>query len=730
MRAGSKFAELVKTSAAARAVIPIVLISAALGIFWSGMYSKMFVSPAEKLGGAVASVSARVTDFPSEYDDYSTVSVKLTEPGYPRLTCLVYSKGASFGNILKPGDEIRVTLRFALPAAAENLGADKFTSRGIFLRAYQQGELEVTGVYALRLLYFPKYLAYHVSRGVFGAFPGDVSALETALLTGDTVQLYKDTELNTAMSISGIMHVVSVSGMHVSFLVGLIGSLTRGRRRATAAIAIPLICVFIPMAGAGPAVIRAGIMQICVLTAPLLKRETDPLTTLLAVLAGLLIFNPMTCAGISLQLSFGAMAGIILVTGKISKRMTDAVKTKNKALKYLLRIVISSLASTLGASVFTIPLVSVYFGYVSIISVFVNLFTMTAFSLCFSLGYLACILYYIFAPLGAVLGWTLAWLLRYVSAAAKLAARIPYAAVFTGNRIFAWWLVTAYAVVIICRFGGRGRASRRERFRWPIPASLIIVTLCCSIFLSELSLSSAAGYLTVTDVGQGEAVVFVSGKSTAVFDCGGERGGSSQVINYLMSKGRRKINLLALTHLHSDHAAGAAELIRRLDVELLCLPADAPDDDGLLDEILLAAAEKGVAVHYIASNTEVFSDTVKINVCASALKADANESGLVFTLEAGDFSALIMGDAGFPVENILIYSGMLSHSDALIVGHHGSKYSTSDEFLAEVTPRTAIISVGRNIYGHPTEETLSRLENAGAAIYRTDLNGNVEIRIK
>jgi len=806
-----------------RNVLPLISAAAAIGLLWSGLYAAFFIAPAERYASTNAVISARVTEFPREYDEYSSVTIRLTDSDYPSYKCLLYAEGKAFETELRPGDEIFVEVRFA--AAADKtgaLGGDRFSAQGIALRAYQTGELSVTGRYAFSFIYFPKYIARGISEKIRETFPSDTAALENALLTGDTAELYGDFELTRAMQLTGIFHAVSVSGMHVSFLVGLVSSLTRGRRRATAAVAIPLICAFIPLAGGGAAVVRAGITQIILLTAPLIKREADPLTSLFAVMAALLIINPFACTGVSLQLSFAAMAGIILVTNRLSRRLRKAYDAKRdgqsqlvgrisgknassiavKAKNAAVYTIIASFASTLGASVFTVPLVAVYFGYVSIASFAVNLLTMTAFSLCFTLGYAAAFLGFIPLPLGQALGWLLSWLLRYIGAVVKFFANIPYSAISAVNGIFSYWLVFAYAVVILAylahprRRNAPGQAANNASntpgqaannaaansqavndvsnapgqaandaadtngqaangvsnangqaanggfvgkngggvsgggFRPVIPVSLVTIALCCCIFYTELSRDAAAGTLTVADVGQGESVIIISGRSTAVIDCGGLYDGSAQVSDYLMANGRSKIDLLALTHLHSDHAAGVSDLIRLYAVETLCLPADAADtdDDGLLEKILAACADEGTEVLYISQNTEFSANTVTITGFASTMKADPNESGIIYRVEIADFSALVMGDAGFLAERILLAYGDVAPVDTLVVGHHGSKYATSEAFLAAATPKTAIISVGRNSYGHPTDETLRRLENAGAVIYRTDLNGNVTVR--
>ena len=703
----------------------LALLSACAAILWCAFYQSLFMDPAENLVGQETTVSVRVLDYPKQGDGYTTVSARLTEKGLPSVTFTLYAYAGSFLPDVTPGDTLRAGLRFASATLVADENTDSYTSRGIFLRAYLQGTPERTGRWALAWTYFPKVLAHTVNGAVMRAFPGDVAPLEKAMLTGDTAEVYADTALKSAMSTAGVTHIVSVSGMHVSFLVGFVSTLTGKKRRRTALFGIPLILVFIAMAGGGPAVVRAGFMQITLLAAPLLRRENDAPTSLSASLMVLLLLNPNAAGSVSLQLSFAAMAGILLLTNKIADALNGKVAPKTKLSRALWRVVVSSFAATAGATVFTAPLLALRFGAVSLIAPLTNLLVLSVLSLCFALGYLAAVLGIIFAPAGAALGFVLAWPLRYVIFTVKLLASIPNAAVYTENNFIPIWLALTYGIFILC-YLGRGKRG----FRPVLPVCLSVITLCSVLFFTELRLNSRAGTLTAVDVGQGQGIVLVSGRSTVVLDCGGNSSAPDAVASCLLAQGRHKVDLLVLTHLHRDHAGGVAALMAQVQVKAICIPADDPDTDGQLQGILNMAARCGTAVYYLSSDSDLDSPTVHIAAYKPPFNTSANENGIVLDIHIGTFEAMVMGDAGAGTEDELLAEGKLSDIDLLVVGHHGSKYSSSAEFLEAVTPEAAFISVGYNNYGHPTPETLSRLEAVGAQIFRTDLDGNVEADIR
>lgn len=238
------------------------------------------------------------------------------------------------------------------------------------------------------------------------------------------------------------------------------------------------------------------------------------------------------------------------------------------------------------------------------------------------------------------------------------------------------------------------------------------------------------GVISAVDVGQGQSLVLMLEDETLVVDCGsiytldnaGERTGS-----YLISCGRRQVDALLLTHLHADHCNGVTMLMDMLPVWQLLLPADVEDEDGMLEEILEAAARHGTAVHYVSQEEERNFGSIRVQLFAPSGQGEANERCMMILCSIGSFDMLVTGDAPKEAEKDLLARYPLRDLELLIVGHHGSRYSSSGELLASIGADTALISVGYNTYGHPTYETLERLSAYGYRIYRTDINGTVEI---
>lgn len=186
-----------------------------------------------------------------------------------------------------------------------------------------------------------------------------------------------------------------------------------------------------------------------------------------------------------------------------------------------------------------------------------------------------------------------------------------------------------------------------------------------------------------------------------------------------------------LTHLHSDHTTGVVRLLNLMNVNTVILPDNAEDTNGddVLDDIIAACEDNGTKIVYITRDTEFTAGAIRLSVYESSERGSRDESGIMSTVSIGDYDMLVTGDVEKVVERELVSSHDLSGTELLIVPHHGSKYSTSDELLSELRPETAVISTGYNRYGHPTKETLDKLNEYGVNVLRTDELGRIVLHV-
>ena len=273
----------------------------------------------------------------------------------------------------------------------------------------------------------------------------------------------------------------------------------------------------------------------------------------------------------------------------------------------------------------------------------------------------------------------------------------------------------------------------KPRFKLLIP----IVTAVVGILICRFSLaayySSARGTITAVDVGQGQCVSVTSGEHAVVIDCGStsyaEYDAGDCAAAYLKSCGYEKIDAVVFTHLHTDHANGYERLSNLMEIGKVIIPSNVDNSDDLLWEILKNAHRHGTEVEFVSENKlELFGD-IRLLLLSTDEKGSANERCMPLIASIDAYDVIITGDAPSEREKDLAMNAELSGIEALVVGHHGSKTSSCEEFLGAVSGETAIISVGKNNYGLPSEDVLERLAAFGYTVDRTDENGNVEIRI-
>jgi len=701
--------------------ILITLLSMSAGFIWSWTYTAIYATPMESLHAETKTVTAVVKDYPSPTRyGYRIDAVVRQEQGRPIGARLYYYSQAD----LKPGHVIEFTASFLrTDGVSDSERIDALNSRGALVAGYVSGGIRVIGSEG-DLRYFPKRLAESFSNKIDRLYDNDVSPLMQALLVGKRDKLGEDSTLTAVLSASGISHIAAISGMHVTFLMGFLAIIVRNKR-LFALVALPVLFLFMAMTGFTPSVTRAGIMQAFLICAPILRRESDSLTSLSASLFVLLLANPYSSASVGLQLSFSATLGIILFTTKIDETVSESIRQNkrltNKALKAALGFVATSLATTVGALVFTIPLTVIHFGYVSLVSPITNLLTIWAVSVAFPIGLISCALGFVFFPLGLLAAYPAAIATRYIIFIARTLAAIPYSSVYTSNAHIIFWLIYVYILFVTLPLL---RARARQ---YIYPCCFAVFTLCLILMLSPLIPGTGGSFLSVLDVGQGLSTVLCSGENTAIIDCGSSSGENAGQITheYLSSLGRISIDLLILTHFHADHINGVEFLLSRASVSALVIPD--PEGSYLADDLIGLARKRGTDIIYVTEALSVPLGQMELIIYPPLGSDSENERGLAI-LCLGDISALITGDMDSAGERRLLRYASLPDIDILVVGHHGSRFSTSDELLSAVMPEIAVIPVGRNNYGHPSNETLMRLKQHNATVFRTDQTGHVTVR--
>lgn len=550
---------------------------------------------------------------------------------------------------------------------------------------------------------------------------------------------------------SGTSHLLAISGLHLSIIAGLLvglGARLFGRRyHIHAWLALALIWLYALLTGLQPPILRAAIMVSLFLAAEMLGRQRSSVTALSFAAALMVAVNPRILWDAAFQLSFLAMLGLLLLSPRLQTLAARVVpaSTEGTAPGALARYVADTGAITMGVLLAVWPVIAYHFGIVSLVAPLATLLALPALPAVIITGGGTAILGAVLPAAAQVVGW-LAWLpASYLQAVVGGLASLPAAAIeMTMGAPLVLAYYTAFGVAgVTLVWAARGRRRPRvptavEGLLSGLPARWVLPPLAATALLACIAVAMAPDdnlHVSFLDVGQGDAVLIQTAQGHDILvDGGPDHAAVTRVLGRKMPFWDRRIDMLVLTHPHSDHLAGLIEVLRRYRVQRVLQPA-AEYESPMYDEWLRLVEEKGVAVSTAREGLRITSgDGLIIEVLGPDRgllqhRADADDLATVLRVRRGRVSFLLTADIGREAEAALATRRTTLGSTVLKVGHHGSATSTSPAFLATVEPVAAVISVGGdNRFGHPDEEVTARLDDALGPdlVYRTDRHGTIE----
>ena len=617
--------------------------------------------------------------------------------------------------------------------------------------------------------------------------PDDAGMLN-AMLFGDRSRLTH--QLRLGFERTGSFHLFVVSGMHVALLAGLVFWIARRlrlRNWLATLLTITLTYAYALLTGFGVPVQRALMMTAVFLLARLLSRQRNVLNALGAAALAVLIWSPRALFEASFQMTFLAIVAIAGIAMPLGQRSflpyaraarnlhqlwrDSAIPPRFAQLRVSLRMWGEPLAGILGKWAYLLParivitvLWAIQLTLIGLIAEAVmvlpmamvfhraTVFALPANMICIpliaalaSLG-LATFLASLLSPwFTALPGSALALLLHEVTGAINRISHAQAADLRVPGPTLPHALLAVACFAFCCWAVRRSRATA-----W---AAVAVLPLAAAIVLWPMQPAVHPNQLEVAaiDVGQGDSLLVVGPTGRAMLiDAGGPAGAAANAENavltsssfdigeevvspYLWSRHLRRLDVVALTHAHSDHMGGMPAVLRNFRPRELWVAVD--PDSAPYRSLLAEAAALGIRVRHLRAGDRIAWDSIDFTVLAPTPAyanpgPPVNNDSLVLRMTFGHASALLEGDAEAPSERTMIAAALTNPAaqigpDTLLkVGHHGSRTSTTPDFLALVAPQDAVISVGRNnTFGHPRPEVIQRLHDAHARVFRTDQFG-------
>ena len=532
-------------------------------------------------------------------------------------------------------------------------------------------------------------------------------------------------ELWDAFARSGSAHLLSISGFHVGVIAALLGgllALAGQPPRTRAAWMAAGVWAYVLVIGAPTSATRAAWMTSAFVLGRLRHTPAQPLGALGLSMLMIAVLRPEVVAGAGFQLTVTGTAGILIMTKWM---MSHWPPHRGRGW------IAPPVAAGIGASVFTAPVLAYHFGQIPLLSLPSSIL-LTPLVATAVPGVIATIVMDILhIPGAAIAGAGSEGLLHAVTATAAALGDLPWTVVLVTPREAA--LLTAGAILPLLV------ANAPWRTRPAVRAGVSAVCALAVLWAGQAALSLAGrGTLQIVaiDVGQGDAIALRTPRGRWLLVDAGPRGfggsdaGLTRVIPYLHAQGARRLEAVVLTHPDEDHAGGLAAVLGNISTGAVLGPGFSGGQAGHLAG-LAEAGRANVPWRRAAAGDFWTIDGVDFRVLSPA-PADApgesrspNDWSVVVHVAFGRCSALLMGDADAEIE-----AGIAAREPVTIlkVGHHGSRTSTSTDFVRAISPQYALISAGaRNRYGHPDPAVLARLEGAGTRVFRTDLHGTISL---
>ena len=711
-------------------------------------------------------VTAIVLSQKEEKDYNYTYKIKLLK-GKNKNKCLYLKIDKKQEVNLEYGDKIFITGEFQEPQGMRNEGGFNYKEYLKSLNIY--GSVKAKNIKVIEqnkgniFMNFTYKISDEIKENIEEFMGEKYSGLLIGLLLGDSSKIDENMEEN--FKITSLTHILAVSGAQVSYIIVAMYSLLKRKIgiQKTRVVIIASLIFYTALTGFSPSIVRAGIMGIILMISGLVFRKNDIINSIAISLFFMLVYNPFLLENVGLQLSYLGTIGIIgfnktiiLILKNIQIRNRKWKYKINRKLILLISKIKEILAVTMSASLAVVPVMIYHFNLFGTYFLITNLLASIIIGPITLLGTLLVIISFISINIAKVLSYILKFLidiLLFISSFSKLPISKIYIPTPTITFIIIIYLSLIISLFIYKVFHERNpnttilrvrnllalvkykfKQNRNDIIKRIVIIS-IVISLCIIFIPRDLKIN-------FVDVGQGDSTFIITPKNkTILIDGGGSNTGSFDVgentlLPYILDKGYNKIDLMIISHFDSDHVGGLLTILEEIKVEKVLIAKQEEQSENY-KRFFNIVKEKNIPVivgkrgDKINIEKDLYldilfpeSEQIEENVI--------NNNSLVFNIYYNNFSMLFTGDIEEIAEKRIIEITNKSRlkADIIKIPHHGSKTSSTRELLEIVLPKIALIGVGKdNLFGHPSSETIDKLDELEIKTYRTDINGEIMINV-
>ena len=669
---------------------------------------------------SIISATAVVIKGPSEGEYNYKYTVKARTGKYKNKKFIVYINKKN-KKLLEYGDLIEIKGEYSAPEVARNYKGFDYSQYLKTLNIYGTIKVEESKIInknqlspiLISINNIKEKMIDNANRNM----PKRTANLLLGILIGERDNIQED--IIESFRTANLSHILAVSGAHTSYIIlGITYLISKSKtpKRIGYIITIINLLIFIIITGASYSVVRACIMAIVVIGAKICYRKENFFTSICISLIIILIQNPFAINDIGLKLSFMGTAGIVIFNKSITNFFIK-LKIKQK--------IAEALSVTFSAQLMIMPITILNFNTISLTFFISNILASPLLGIIIIFGFISIFISSILNPISKVLFLILHIFLELLILVSKVTEKIPGSSILvrTPNILFA---IVYYILILFFNYFFVIKQNPTRRFHKKIIKIITIKNIknafkvIAVVFLIMLLLTRIVRIINPTlkiyfiDVGQGDSTLIVTPKNKKILIDGGE-GKTNVLFQYLLDRRINKIDYIIISHFDSDHCNGLIEIIEKMRVENIVMSKQSKESEEY-KKILEIIKQKNIKVSSVKAEDKIIIEknlyTKILNPAEKFEFQDLNNNAIVAKLVYKNFSMLFTGDIEKAEENLAKKYKNELKSTILKVAHHGSKTSTSEEFLKYVEPQIALIGVGENNkFGHPNQITIEKLKN-------------------
>lgn len=669
---------------------------------------------------SIISATAVVIKGPSEGEYNYKYTVKARTGKYKNKKFIVYINKKN-KKLLEYGNLIEIKGEYSAPEVARNYKGFDYSQYLKTLNIYGTIKVEESKIInknqlspiLISINNIKEKMIDNANRNM----PKRTANLLLGILIGERDNIQED--IIESFRTANLSHILAVSGAHTSYIIlGITYLISKSKtpKRIGYIITIINLLIFIIITGASYSVVRACIMAIVVIGAKICYRKENFFTSICISLIIILIQNPFAINDIGLKLSFMGTAGIVIFNKSITNFFIK-LKIKQK--------IAEALSVTFSAQLMIMPITILNFNIISLTFFISNILASPLLGIIIIFGFISIFISSILNPISKILFLILHIFLELLILVSKVTEKIPGSSILvrTPNILFA---IVYYILILFFNYFFVIKQNPTRRFHKKIIKIITIKNIknafkvIAVVFLIMLLLTRIVRIINPTlkiyfiDVGQGDSTLIVTPKNKKILIDGGE-GKTNVLFQYLLDRRINKIDYIIISHFDSDHCNGLIEIIEKMRVENIVMSKQSKESEEYKKNLEIIK-QKNIKVSSVKAEDKIIIEkNLYIKILNPAEKfefQDLNNNAIVAKLVYKNFSMLFTGDIEKAEENLAKKYKNELKSTILKVAHHGSKTSTSEEFLKYVEPQIALIGVGENNkFGHPNQITIEKLKN-------------------